>query len=133
MDLAGIMAARAAGRPLSDLLAERITGPLGMTSTGFQAGDAGRLATAYVPGPAGLEVLDLPDGAFARAPHFEELSSGLVSTASDLLGFFAALADGGGPLGLGRRHRHDRPRRPGARHGRRAAEAGDDQPAGRVR
>ena len=98
MDLAGILAARAAGRQLSGLLAERVTGPLGMTSTGFQAGDAGRLATAYQPGLAGLKVLDPPDGAFARAPHFEELSSGLVSTATDLLRFFGALADGGGPV-----------------------------------
>jgi CubicO group peptidase (beta-lactamase class C family) len=98
MDLAGILAARAAGRPLSDLLAERITGPLGMTSTGFRASDAGRLATAYVPGPDGLKVLDPPDGAFGRAPHFEELSSGLVATAPDLLRFFGTLADGGGPV-----------------------------------
>jgi CubicO group peptidase (beta-lactamase class C family) len=98
MDLAGILAARAAGRPLSDLLAERITGPLGMTSTGFVAADASRLATAYRPGPDGLTVLDPPDGAFAAPPHFEELSSGLVSTAPDLLRFFGALADGGGPV-----------------------------------
>jgi CubicO group peptidase (beta-lactamase class C family) len=98
MDLAGIAAARAAGRPLSDLLAERITGPLGMTSTGFLATDPGRLATAYLPGPAGLKVLDPPDGAFAREPHFEELSSGLVSTAPDMLRFFSALAEGGGPV-----------------------------------
>jgi CubicO group peptidase (beta-lactamase class C family) len=102
MDLAGILAARAAGWALSDLLAERITGPLGMTSTGFVAADPGRLATAYRPGPAGLEVLDPPDGAFARAPHFEELSSGLVSTAPDLLRFFGALADGGEPVLTGR-------------------------------
>jgi len=102
MDLAGIAAARAAGRPLSGLLAERITGPLGMTSTGFMAADPGRLATAYLPGPAGLKVLDPPHGAFARAPHFEELSSGLVSTAPDLLRFFGALADGGGPVLTGR-------------------------------
>jgi CubicO group peptidase (beta-lactamase class C family) len=99
LDLAGVLAARAAGRPLSDLLAERITGPLGMVSTGFQAPDAARLATSYRPGPDGrLEVLDPPDGAFARPPAFEELSSGLVSTALDLLRFFGALADGGGPV-----------------------------------
>ncbi len=98
LDLAGVLLTRVTGRPLSDLLAERITGPLGMTDTGFQAADPGRLATAYRPGPGGLEVLDPPDGAFARAPAFEELSSGLVSTALDLLRFFAALADGGAPV-----------------------------------
>jgi CubicO group peptidase (beta-lactamase class C family) len=98
MDILGVLLARATGKPLSGLLAERITGPLGMTSTSFWAADAGRLATAYRPGPSGLEVLDPPDGAFAAPPSFEELSSGLVSTASDVLRFFCAMADGGGPV-----------------------------------
>jgi CubicO group peptidase (beta-lactamase class C family) len=98
IDLLGVLLTRVTGRPLSDLLAERITGPLGMASTGFWAPDPGRLATAYRPGPGGLEVRDLPDGAFASPPRFEELSSGLVSTAPDVLRFFAALADGGEPV-----------------------------------
>jgi CubicO group peptidase (beta-lactamase class C family) len=95
IDLLGVLLARAAGKPLSHLVAERITGPLGMTATGFGTPDTGRLATAYRPGPGGLEVLDPPDGMFAGPPPFEELSSGLVSTAPDLLRFFRAMADGG--------------------------------------
>ena len=98
IDVLGVLLARATGKPLSDLLAERITGPLGMASTSFGTPDAGRLATAYQPGPGGLEVLDPPDGVFADPPGFEELSSGLVSTAPDVLRFFCAMADGGGPV-----------------------------------
>jgi CubicO group peptidase (beta-lactamase class C family) len=98
IDLLGVLLARATGKPLSHLVAERITGPLGMTATSFGTPDTGRLATAYRPGPGGLEVLDPPDGVFAGPPRFEELSSGLVSTAPDLLRFFCAMADGGTPV-----------------------------------
>ena len=41
-------------------------------------------------------MLDPPDGVFAGLRRFEELSSGLVPTGSDLLRFFCAMADGGG-------------------------------------
>src|SRR2546430_4664380 len=98
IDLLGVLLARAAGKPLSHLAAERITGPLGMTATSFGTPDTGRLATAYQPGSGGLEVLDPPDGMFAGPPRFEELSSGLVSTAPDLLRFFCAMAYGGAPV-----------------------------------
>jgi CubicO group peptidase (beta-lactamase class C family) len=98
IDLLGVLLARATGKPLSELLAERITGPLGMASTSFGTQDVDRLATAYQPGPEGLEVLDPPDGVFAGPPQFEELSSGLVSTASDILRFYSAMADGGAPV-----------------------------------
>jgi CubicO group peptidase (beta-lactamase class C family) len=81
-----------------NLVAERVAAPLTLTSTGFWANDSTRLATAYQPGPGGLEVLDRPDGAFARPPPFLQLGSGMVSSAPDLLGFFCAVADGGGPV-----------------------------------
>jgi CubicO group peptidase (beta-lactamase class C family) len=98
IDLLGVLLARAAGKPLSDLFAERIAAPLGMTSTGFWTADTDRLATAYLPGPDGLDVLDPPDGAFAGPPSFEKLSGGLVSTAADVLRFYTAMADGGAPV-----------------------------------
>ena len=75
IDLLGMLLMRATGRTLADLFAERVTGPLGMASTGFQ-GDPARLAAAYMPGPDGLDLLDPPDGTFAVPPPFEELSSG---------------------------------------------------------
>jgi CubicO group peptidase (beta-lactamase class C family) len=98
IDLLGVLLSRAAEKPLSELVAERITGPLGMASTTFWTPGVDRLATAYLPGPEGLDVLDPPDGLFARPPSFEKLSSGLVSTAGDVLAFFCAMADGGGPV-----------------------------------
>lgn len=98
IDLLGVLISRATGKPLSGLIADRITGPLNMTSTSFWTEDASRLAAAYMPGPHGLEVLDPPDGMFASPPPFEELSSGLVSTAPDVLRFLCAMADGGAPV-----------------------------------
>ena len=97
IDLLGMLLMRATGRSLADLFAERITGPLRMASTGFR-GDPTRLAAAYTPGAGGLDLLDPPDGTFAVPPPFEELSSGLVSTAPDVLRFFCAMADGGAPV-----------------------------------
>lgn len=97
IDLLGLLIVRATGRSLAELVAERITGPLGMASTGF-LGAPDRLATAYIPGPDGLTVLDPPDGTFAVPPPFEELGSGLVAPAPDVLRFFTALADGGAPV-----------------------------------
>jgi CubicO group peptidase (beta-lactamase class C family) len=98
IDVAGVLVSRAVGKPLSDLMAERIFEPLAMASTGFWTPHVDRLATAYMPGPDGLEVLDPPAGAFSSPPSFEELSSGLVSTAGDVLRFYSAMADGGAPV-----------------------------------
>jgi CubicO group peptidase (beta-lactamase class C family) len=96
-DVLSVLLARASGRSLPDLLAERITGPLGLAGTGF-TGDPARLATQYEPADGGLAVLDPPDGRFARPPEFPGLAAGLVSTAPDVLAFLGCLADGGGPL-----------------------------------
>jgi CubicO group peptidase (beta-lactamase class C family) len=93
INVLGVLLTRATGRSLTQLFQDRIFGPLQMTDTAFH-GAADRLATAYKPAQDGLAVLDPPDGRFSRAPAFEELSGGLVSTAGDLLKFFAALADG---------------------------------------
>jgi CubicO group peptidase (beta-lactamase class C family) len=94
----GVLLMRATGKSLSDLFAERITGPLKMTDTAFAATDAARMTALYMPGPDGLMLLDPPDGAFARPAVFEELSGGLVSTVADVLRFYTAMADGGAPI-----------------------------------
>ncbi len=86
-DLLGPLLARAAGRPVSTLLAERVTGPLGMGSTGFFAQDPSRLATQYLPAEDGLRVFDRPDGRYAQPPPFESLAAGLVSTVEDYFAF----------------------------------------------
>ena len=95
-EVLSVLLARATGRPLGELLAERVTGPLGLHSTGLVARDPRQLSTAYAPD--GVGVLDPPDGRFARPPVFEGLATGLVATALDVLGFLTALADGGGPV-----------------------------------
>jgi CubicO group peptidase (beta-lactamase class C family) len=91
MEVLGVLLARACGKPLSALLAERVFEPLGMADTAFWAVDVGRMTTAYTPAAGGLEVSDPPDGRFARPPAFEMLGAGLVSTAHDLLRFFTGV------------------------------------------
>ena len=96
-DLLGVLLSRATGRPVADLLAERVSGPLGLTATGFCA-DAAALPTAYQREDGVLQVTDPPDGRFSAPPAFESLAAGLVSSAPDVLALLAALADGGPPL-----------------------------------
>lgn len=96
-DLLGVLLSRAARRPVSALLADRVTGPLGLTSTGFWA-EAATLPTGYLPEDGRLQVSDPPDGRFSAPPVFESLAAGLVSSAPDVLALLSALADGGGPL-----------------------------------
>ena len=98
MNVLGVLLTRATDKPLSDLFAERVTGPLRMTDTEFSATDPARMTALYAPGPDGLQLLDPPDGVFSRPPQFEELSGGLVSTAADVLRFYTAMADGGAPV-----------------------------------
>ncbi|MGS0688011.1 serine hydrolase domain-containing protein [Nakamurella sp. GG22] len=103
MDLLGVLLVRASGQSLPDLLAERVTGPLGMESTVFWTAEVDRLPVAYEGKPGEVRVLDMPDGHFTArsaggAPTYEALASGLLSTIGDLLRFFCAMADGGGPV-----------------------------------
>jgi CubicO group peptidase (beta-lactamase class C family) len=91
----GVLAARAAGQPFSEVLATRIFEPLGMSDTGFWTADTGRLATAYQPAPGGLAVWDEPGGKWSRPPVFDDGAAGLVSTADDLLAFARMLLAGG--------------------------------------
>ncbi|PPK92462.1 CubicO group peptidase (beta-lactamase class C family) [Kineococcus xinjiangensis] len=95
-DVLAVLLARATGRPLGEVLAERVLHPLGMTSTGFWTREPQRLTTSYAPATeGGLEPFDAPGGVFAAPPAFESLSCGLLSTAADHLTFLTALLDGG--------------------------------------
>jgi CubicO group peptidase (beta-lactamase class C family) len=62
------------------------------------ATDPDRMAALYMPDGESLRLLDPPDGAYTHPPLFEQLSGGLVSTAKDVLRFYAAMADGGAPV-----------------------------------
>ena len=101
----GVLVARAAGRPLPELLAERLLDPLGMTDTGFHVppDQRGRFGRQWL----GPEVYDEPDGQWATPPAFPDAASGLVSTVADLHAFAASLRDG--------RPGHAAPRATGAR------------------
>src|SRR4051794_35431109 len=97
-DVLSVLLARASGRTVGELLAERITGPLGLRDTGFAVDDTARLPTLYWPVEHGFEVADPPDGGYGRPRPFESLAAGLLATAPEVLRFFCALADGGGAV-----------------------------------
>jgi CubicO group peptidase (beta-lactamase class C family) len=89
-DLQGVLIARVTGRPLPDVLAERLLGPVGMVDTAFEvpSGKRDRFTTLYRPDPSGaLEPLDVPDGQWSRVPAFPSGAGGLVSTVDDWLAF----------------------------------------------
>ncbi|MEJ2869660.1 serine hydrolase domain-containing protein [Actinomycetospora sp. OC33-EN08] len=87
--LLGVLLARVAGQWLPELLAERVTGPLGMVDTAFWTTDTDRLVTAY----SGEEVFDAPDGKWTRPPAFPDAAAGLVSTVDDLFAFARSVRD----------------------------------------
>jgi CubicO group peptidase (beta-lactamase class C family) len=98
----GILIERVTGKPIAEVLAERVFGPLGMTDTGFYVPreKLHRFTSMYQPQPDGsLELADGPDGWYTAPPAFPDGSSWLVSTIDDLDAFTAMLAaDGGGLL-----------------------------------
>ena len=98
----GVLAARASGRPLPELLAERVLAPLGMTGTGFGVPDAARdrLGPHWTPpDEAGARQLyDPADGQWSRPPAFPDGGDGLVSTVDDLAAFAGVLLAGGEPV-----------------------------------
>lgn len=94
-DVTAVLISRVVGRPLDDILRERVFAPLGMRDTGFHvsADKIGRLATGYMRTSDGLAVADpATGGEYATPPAFP---SELVSTVDDYLAFAAMLAAGG--------------------------------------
>ena len=97
-DILGVLIARAAGRPLPELLAERLFEPLGMVDTGFAvpADRLGRLTSYYRTAEAGgLELVDPPEGQWSSQPPFPSGAGGLVSTVDDWHAFARMLLAGG--------------------------------------
>ena len=99
-DVLGVLMARVTGRPLAEVLAERVLEPLGMTDTGFHVpeGSLHRLPAAYRPDPAtgGLLLVDDPrHSLWVRPPAFPSAGGGLVSTADDLLAFCTMMLNKG--------------------------------------
>jgi CubicO group peptidase (beta-lactamase class C family) len=69
----GVLIARAEGRPLGDVVHDRVLDPLGMGDTGFSvpATDHHRLVPGYMTDPAtgALEEFDAPDGSWSVPPR----------------------------------------------------------------
>jgi len=96
IDVLGVLLSRIEGKPLPQLLQERILGPLGMSDTGFfiSPDTRGRSATMYR-----LDDDTLRDDAMGpmpiTMPAFPNAGGGLMSTADDYLAFARMLlADG---------------------------------------
>ncbi|GLZ45358.1 serine hydrolase [Actinomycetospora sp. NBRC 106375] len=95
----GVLLARAAGRPLDVVLADRLLAPLGMVDTGFVAtGD--RLVPAFVRGDDGRPAPfdGVADSRWRTPPAFPDAQGGLVGSAADLLRFAGMLLEGGAGL-----------------------------------
>jgi CubicO group peptidase (beta-lactamase class C family) len=100
----GVLLARAAGRPLEELLRERVFAPLAMADTGFSVptDKLDRFGPCHVAGDGGLELLDgVADSQWSRPPPFPNAEGGLVSTVDDYLAF-AGMLLGRGPRLLSR-------------------------------
>jgi CubicO group peptidase (beta-lactamase class C family) len=97
-DVQGVLVSRAAGRPLPELLAERIFEPLGMTDTGFHvpAEKLDRLPPYHVSDAS------IGEGDWTEPPIFPSGAGGLVGTLADWHRFGCMLlADGGALLAPG--------------------------------
>ena len=114
-DVLGLVIERAAGLPLADAVEVLVTGPLGLTNTGFGVADPDRLAAGYVHEGgasrrmADLEIVPLPfiEGSeglrmsLARAfdpTAFASGGAGMIGSAGDLLVLLETLRKGGAPL-----------------------------------
>ena len=94
-EILGVLLARAADASLAEVLAETVLGPTGMTDTGFWADRTDMLASYYRRGEGGLELVDPPDGQWARPPPFPSGGGGLLSTVDDWHAFGQMLLAGG--------------------------------------
>ncbi|MEW1958061.1 serine hydrolase domain-containing protein [Kineococcus sp. NPDC059986] len=84
-DVLGVLLARVDGRPLPDVLLDRLLAPLGLRDTGFAVRDdqRDRASAAYRATADGLVEFDGTDGRWSAAPVFPSGAGGLVGTAGD--------------------------------------------------
>jgi CubicO group peptidase (beta-lactamase class C family) len=111
LDVLGSVLEKATGKPLPQVVAETVTGPLGLADAGFVARDPARLTAAYYnaqPAPKRMtDNLDVSLGATAvrfapsRATDktaFASGGAGMVGTAGDVLTLLEAVRHGGAPI-----------------------------------
>jgi CubicO group peptidase (beta-lactamase class C family) len=93
-----VLAGRAAGTGLDEVLRDRVFAPLGMDRTAFWTDETDGLPTAYMSTPDGLVAFDEPAGQWSAPPAFPDGAGGLLSTVDDLLAFARMLLRGGDPV-----------------------------------
>jgi CubicO group peptidase (beta-lactamase class C family) len=100
IDVLGIVLARIEGKPLHDVLAERILSPLGMVDTGFHLNPSARrrAATMYKLDSGGTLTHDVMGPPPITPPAFCQGGAALWSTVDDYLAF-ARMLLGGGAVG----------------------------------
>ena len=88
-EVLGFLVARIEGKPLGQVLKDRIFGPLGMADTDFWAPPerAGRLAKLYRMNPDNDQLEDVSFPRETQQPVFEAGGGGLISSADDYLKF----------------------------------------------
>jgi CubicO group peptidase (beta-lactamase class C family) len=98
-DVVGYLVQKIAGKPLGQVLHERIFEPLGMVDTGFfvREDQRARFAACYDATPeGGLKLQDDPaTSPYLKPPALESGGGGLVSTAADYMRFAQMLVNGG--------------------------------------
>lgn len=109
IDVLGAAIESATGKSLGEVVAERLTRPLGLADTGFSITDRARLARPYADGPPPAPMgathtvpfADLSGIRFAPDRIFDPNSfpsggAGMASSAPDFLTFLEAMRTGGG-------------------------------------
>lgn len=111
-DVLGAVLESATGRPLSEVVREQVTEPLGLRATGFAAAEPEALATAYADAPDGPVRMTDPHevpfgegGAIRFSPSragdaaaYPSGGAGMVGTAADFLTLLETLRAGGGSV-----------------------------------
>ena len=112
IDVLGAVLAKVHGGSVGDAVKTHVTGPLGMSETGFFVADKARLAPVYADGKPiptrmvdGQTVTKEDGGETTFSPSrifndkaFQSGGAGMAGTASDLLKLFQALLNGGDGL-----------------------------------
>jgi CubicO group peptidase (beta-lactamase class C family) len=110
-DVLGAVLEKAGGATLPELVLARVTGPLGMTGTGFVPADPARLATAYADGqpapvrmgerhsvPFAISPLNYAPDRYKDARSFPSGGAGMLGTGPDFLKFLETVRQGGAPI-----------------------------------
>jgi CubicO group peptidase (beta-lactamase class C family) len=110
-DVLGAVVARAGGAPLPRVVERLVTGPLGLSDTGFSVKDVKRLATPYADGqPEPVRMgeaqvvayngagVHFAPGRALNPRAFPSGGAGMVGTAGDYVKFLETLRKGGAPV-----------------------------------